>query len=148
MLLVFDTSIWFTLPPRIGGEAFLLNLCLKFAKPCWHKEKFCYKKALFQYFCQSSLVFYLDFLFQLQLEKGLLLDQDLIFQSKQILNWLKKKRIWLFNFSSDLFVEQKISDFSTFGQRFFVAEIRELIFILSLIRMRLTWFGDNLSSER
>ena len=61
------------------------------------KEKFCYKKVLFHYFCKPSLVFYLNHLFQLQLEKELLVDQNLIFQSKQILNWLKQ-RIWLVNF--------------------------------------------------
>ena len=39
MLLVFDTSVWFALPPRIRGEAVLLNLwlCRKFAWPCWLK---------------------------------------------------------------------------------------------------------------
>ena len=50
------------------------------------KENFCYKKVLFDNFCQPSLVFYLNFLFQFQLEKELSVDQNLIFQSKQILN--------------------------------------------------------------
>ena len=33
------------------------------------KEKSCYKNVLFHYFCQPSLVFYLNLLLQLQLEK-------------------------------------------------------------------------------
>ena len=37
-------------------------------------------------FLPAIIGFYLNFLFQLQLEKELLVDQDLIFQSKQILN--------------------------------------------------------------
>ena len=84
----------------------------------------------------SIISFYLNFLFQLQIGKQLLVDQDLIFQSKQILNWLKQ-RICLFNFSGTILVEQKSSIFSTFGWRLFVAEIRELTFILSLMRLRL-----------
>ena len=71
------------------------------------KEKFCYKKVLFHYFLPAAI----SFLSQLfvststwQLEEELLVDQNLIFQSKQILNWLKP-RIWLVNFSSVLFVE-------------------------------------------
>ena len=39
----------------------------------------------------SIISFYLNFLFQLQIGKQLLVDQDLIFQSKQILNWLKQR---------------------------------------------------------
>ena len=56
--------------------------------------------------------FYHNFLFQRQLEKELLVDQGLIFQSKQILNWLKQI-IWLVNFSGAIFVEQKSSILST-----------------------------------
>ena len=82
------------------------------------KEKFCYKKVLFHYFCQPTLLFHNNFSFQLQLEKELLVDQDLLFQSKQILDWWKQ-RIWLANFSNALFVEQKSSIFSTYGWRFF-----------------------------
>ena len=47
--------------------------------------KFCYKKSCFIIFASHHWL-YLNFLFQLQLEKELLVDQDLIFQSKQILN--------------------------------------------------------------
>ena len=52
------------------------------------------EKSCFITFYQPSLVFHFNFLFQLRLEKELLVDQDLIFQSKQILNWLKQK-LWL-----------------------------------------------------
>ena len=76
-------------------------------------------------------------MFQLQFEKELLVDQDLIFQSKQMLSWLEQT-IWFVNFSSALFVEQKSSTFSTFGLHFFVAEISELNYISSPMRMRLT----------
>ena len=121
-LLVFDTSVWFTLPPRIQGEAILLNLwlCRKFAWSCWLKlsrGSSVTKKSCFITFCQPSLVFYLNFLFQLQLEKELLVDQDLIFQSRQILNWLKQ-RIWLVNFSSASFVKQKSSIFQLLASAF------------------------------
>ena len=50
--------------------------------------------------------FYLNFLFQLQPENKLLVDQDLIFQSKQLLSWLKQI-IWSVNFSSAIFAEQE-----------------------------------------
>ena len=48
------------------------------------------KLFLLYYFSQSSLAFYLNFLSQLQPERERLVNQDLIFQSKQILNLLKQ----------------------------------------------------------
>ena len=71
------------------------------------------KLFLLYYFSQSSLAFYLNFLFQLQPERERLVNQDLIFQSKQILNLLKQI-IWLVNFWSTLFDEQKKFNFFNF----------------------------------
>ena len=94
------------------------------------------QKSPVSLFSPAIISFYLNFLFQLRLKKELLVDQDLFFQSKQILNWLKQI-IWLVSFSSAIFVEQKSSICLTFGQLLFVTEIRELTFILSLMRLRL-----------
>ena len=102
----------FQLSPRIRGEYEQFNLTFDYVEHLRNlvglncvKEKFCYKKVLFHYFRKPSLVFYLNFLFQLVLGKERLVDQDLIFRSKQILNWFKQ-RIWFVNFSRGLFVEQ------------------------------------------
>ena len=112
-----------------------------------------FQKSPVSLFSPAIIRLYLNFLFQLQLEKELLVDQELqilqilqIFQSKQILSWLQQ-RIWLVNLSGAIFLLGRKFQFFQIGARFFLAKIRELTFILSLMHIQLTQLGDNLSSK-
>lgn len=60
--------------------------------------------------------------------------------------WKVNYRASMVNFSSVLFVEQKVHSFQHFSQRLFVAEIREFSFIFSFMHMHSTSCKNNLFS--